>query len=208
MSFVPERASFQRSPSPHVRQRTWTCLQSALSVLWTAFSPVETISGSSPRCAWPLGPCGASPSPSRPTPEEVHGLHEGQEVALYDKAETLIGMLHLQDIFPYEKRLEAQTVYGTTEEAHPGIAALYRQGDVLLGGPVTVIQRQDLGELAPYRRDPAETRAIFHEHGWRTIVGFQTRNPVHRAHEYIQKSALETVGRPPSAPSRGRHQVR
>ena len=127
------------------------------------------------------------------TTDEAQGLAPGAEVALYDEAKTLLGVITLADVFSYDKAAEAQQAFGTTEEAHPGVASVYRQGDVLLGGQVTVVQRQDLGSMAPYRRDPAETRAAFRDLGWRTIVGFQTRNPVHRAHEYIQKTALEMV---------------
>lgn len=126
--------------------------------------------------------------------EETQGLQSGDEVALYDDSESLLGVLHLEEIFSYEKEREAQEVFRTTEEAHPGVAALYRQKELLLGGPVTVIARQDLdASVSGYRSDPIETRATFRERGWRTIVGFQTRNPVHRAHEYIQKSAMEIV---------------
>lgn len=127
------------------------------------------------------------------TTDEARGLAPGGEVALYDEARTLLGVLALADVYSYDKQAEAQQAFGTTEEAHPGVASVYRQGDVLLGGRVTVVRRQELGSMAPYRRDPAETRAAFRERGWRTIVGFQTRNPVHRAHEYIQKTALEMV---------------
>jgi sulfate adenylyltransferase len=123
--------------------------------------------------------------------EEAKSLHVGDDVALHDGTGNLVGVIALQDIYDYDKQAEARQAFGTTEEAHPGVAAVYRQGDVLLGGPVTVVRRQDLGPMAPYRRDPSETRAAFRERGWRTIVGFQTRNPVHRAHEYIQKTAME-----------------
>jgi sulfate adenylyltransferase len=85
-------------------------------------------------------------------------------------------------------------VYRTADPAHPGVAALYREGTTLLGGRVTVLERNQLGEaFRPYALDPAQTRHAFAEREWRTVVGFQTRNPVHRAHEYLQKSALEIV---------------
>lgn len=112
------------------------------------------------------------------------------EIALYDEAGELRAILNLRERFAYDKTREAREVYGTADGAHPGVAAIYAQGDVLLGGPVTVFRTI---ETDPYRLTPAQTRAEFAARGWRTIVGFQTRNPVHRAHEYIQKCALELV---------------
>lgn len=116
---------------------------------------------------------------------------EGAEIALYDPAGALRAVMHVQDVYGYDKQREAREVYRTDEEAHPGVAAVYAQGDTLLGGPVTVFPTTE--EQGPYHLSPAETRAAFAERGWRSVVGFQTRNPVHRAHEYIQKCALEIV---------------
>ena len=124
--------------------------------------------------------------------EEVASLKDGQQVALADESGEPLAVLDLEERFDYDKEAEAEAVYRTTEEAHPGVAALYAQGDVLLGGRVTVFRRPP-AQFAEQRRTPAETRAVFAERGWRTVVGFQTRNPVHRAHEYIQKCALEIV---------------
>ncbi|MDO8611369.1 MAG: sulfate adenylyltransferase [Dehalococcoidia bacterium] len=125
--------------------------------------------------------------------EEAKGLREGSEVALADEAGNVLAVMALAEQFDYDKRREARNVYRTEDEAHPGVAALYRQGDVLLGGGVRVIDLPPHDDFPPYRLTPAQTRAAFAERGWRTVVGFQTRNPVHRAHEYIQKCALETV---------------
>ncbi len=113
------------------------------------------------------------------------------EVALYDPEGTLCGVMTVQEVFGYDKAREAREVYRTEEEKHPGVAAVYAQGDTLLAGPVTVLPLT--ADRGPYFLSPAATRAAFAERGWRTVVGFQTRNPVHRAHEYIQKCALETV---------------
>ena len=116
----------------------------------------------------------------------------GDEVALADGEGRLLALLTVEEAYGYDKRREAELVYRTTDEAHPGVAALYAQGDTLLAGPVTVFDRPT-PEFPRYALDPADTRAIFAERGWRRIVAFQTRNPIHRAHEYLTKCALETV---------------
>jgi sulfate adenylyltransferase len=112
-------------------------------------------------------------------------------IALEDRSGRIMATMEVTDCFSYDKRREAEAVYRTTDPSHPGVARLYGQGDVLLGGPVTLLEPPAGEPFAAYRRDPAETRRLFAERGWRRVVGFQTRNPVHRAHEYIQKVALE-----------------
>ena len=103
-------------------------------------------------------------------------------------------ILDLTEKYTYDKAHEAELVYGTTEDKHPGVANLYAQEDVLLAGSVEVFQHPTPAPVfAPYYRTPAQTREEFAGKNWKTVVGFQTRNPVHRAHEYIQKSALEVV---------------
>ena len=135
--------------------------------------------------AWPI------PVTLSVTDEEAAGLREGDDVALYHGRDHLLGILHLAEKYQYDKQREAELVYRTTEEAHPGVRALYSQGEWLLGGRVSLINRQLDVNFPAYRRDPAETRSLFRQRGWRRVVAFQTRNPVHRAHEYIQKCALE-----------------
>jgi len=125
--------------------------------------------------------------------EEARGFREGDDILLTHGEKGVLAILHLEEKFEYDKRLEGELVYGTTDEAHPGVEALYRRGQVLLGGKITLINRPEHRDFLPYRLDPAQTRRIFRDRGWRRIVGFQTRNPVHRAHEYILKSALEIV---------------
>ena len=105
---------------------------------------------------------------------------------------TLQAVLTVEEKFGYDKRLEARQVYRTEDEAHPGVRVVYEQGDMLLGGPVRVVALQ-YQTFPQYRYTPTQSRALFSEHGWKRVVGFQTRNPVHRAHEYIQKCAMETV---------------
>jgi sulfate adenylyltransferase len=119
--------------------------------------------------------------------------YEGKQVTLADEEGNLLALMDVEEAFEYDKQEEARKAYRTDEEAHPGVAAVYAQGDMLIGGPIRLFQRQQHSEFLQHRRDPKETRAAFEERGWKTIVGFQTRNPVHRAHEYIQKVAMETV---------------
>ena len=122
----------------------------------------------------------------------VPAAPHGDRVALADEDGRLLAVLEVEDVYPYEKEREAERCFRTTDEAHPGVARLYRQHDLYLGGPVTVFERQ-APPFAALHKDPRETRALFAERGWKRVVGFQTRNPIHRAHEYLTKCALETV---------------
>jgi sulfate adenylyltransferase len=115
------------------------------------------------------------------------------EVALCAKNGSPFGLLALSEIYSWDKRLEARLVYQTEDTAHPGVAAVHRQGEVLLSGDVAVFPPIRAGSTAGFYLTPAETRHAFRERGWRRVVGFQTRNPIHRAHEYLQKCALEVV---------------
>jgi len=117
----------------------------------------------------------------------------GQDIALYSPDGDPLAILHLEEKFSYDKEEEAQKVYGTKDKAHPGVAALYADGEILLGGKVSVLNRVKYADFLENRQDPLQLRNIFKEKGWKTIVGFQTRNPIHRAHEYLQKCALEMV---------------
>ncbi len=127
------------------------------------------------------------------TPEQAAALKPGSQAALTDEADNILAVLTVRDTYPYDKQVEAQNVYRTTDEAHPGVAAVYAQPDVLVGGDVEVLTLPPHDDFPEYYLTPAQTRAYFAEKGWRTVVGFQTRNPVHRAHEYLQKCALEMV---------------
>jgi sulfate adenylyltransferase len=124
---------------------------------------------------------------------QAASLTVGEEVVLADEQGELRGLLELQEKFPYDKKREAREVYRTTEEAHPGVQTLYAQGEILLAGPIRLLEPPNYQAYSPYHLVPEETRQAFTDRGWRTVVGFQTRNPVHRAHEYIQKCALEVV---------------
>jgi sulfate adenylyltransferase len=124
--------------------------------------------------------------------KQAESLKEGMQIALVDAHGALQAVMSIEEKFGYDKEHEASKVYRTTEEAHPGVKVLYQQGDMLLGGPVRVVALQNQA-FAKYRFTPTQSRQQFVERGWKRVVGFQTRNPVHRAHEYIQKCALETV---------------
>ncbi len=116
----------------------------------------------------------------------------GDQVVLTDEAGTPLAILEVDEAYEYDKEREAERCFRTIEDDHPGVARLYAQKPLYLAGRVTVFERAEpsFPELA---LDPTETRAVFSERGWRRVVGFQTRNPIHRAHEYLTKGALETV---------------
>jgi sulfate adenylyltransferase len=125
--------------------------------------------------------------------EVAEPLQEGSWVRLDDPQGRFIGILELTQKYRYVKAHEAVNVYRTDDHNHPGVKVVYEQGPINLAGPIWLLQR-DLHPLFPaYQIDPAQSRQSFQEKGWKTIVGFQTRNPIHRAHEYIQKCALEIV---------------
>ncbi len=127
------------------------------------------------------------------TAEEKKNLKAGEEVALVDEQGTALAILKIDEIYPHDKKKHSEKAYGTLEETHPGVARVSKMGDFLVGGKVSLFQRPAHKDFHQYRLDPADTRRIFQERGWKTGVAFQTRNPIHRAHEYIQKCALEIV---------------
>jgi len=120
-------------------------------------------------------------------------IRESDELAMYGMGDRCLGILEVEEIYPADKKREALQVYKTDDANHPGVAAVYHQGDYYVAGTVHLFDRIAHSDLVKYRLDPKETRVLFDKKGWSTVVAFQTRNPVHRAHEYIQKCAMETV---------------
>ncbi|NCO74830.1 MAG: sulfate adenylyltransferase [Cyanobacteria bacterium] len=127
------------------------------------------------------------------TQEVAEPLKEGSWIRLDDPHGRFVGVLELTQKYRYNKAHEATNVYLTDEEAHPGVKVVYEQGEINLAGPVWLLQRDSHPLFPSYQIDPAQSRKMFMDRGWKTVVGFQTRNPIHRAHEYIIKCALEIV---------------
>lgn len=125
--------------------------------------------------------------------DQAEILQLNSEIALVDEEnDELMGSMKVTEKFTYEKTLEAKHVFRTEDEAHPGVAKLLAQKEILLAGPVKVFSEGPYPEIyGKHFGRPKETRKIFEENGWRTVAAFQTRNPIHRSHEYCTKIALE-----------------
>jgi sulfate adenylyltransferase len=140
------------------------------------------------------GPAWSIPVTLSVDEDGAHRLGGAGSVALLaaDGAEPL-AVLRVSEIYKRDKAKEALSVYQTEDLEHPGVAAMHAAGDFCVAGELRVLSLPPHDDFLDYRLTPAQTRAAFADRGWRTIVGFQTRNPIHRAHEYIQKCALEIV---------------
>lgn len=128
------------------------------------------------------------------TADQAASLSVGQQAALVGENDGIVyAIIDIESIYKVDKKHEAVKVFKTDDTEHPGVVKLFDRPDTYVGGPIRVLNRPKPEKFNEFYFDPSETRRIFAEKGWRTVVGFQTRNPVHRAHEYIQKSAMEIV---------------
>ncbi len=124
-------------------------------------------------------------------PQQADRVKPGQRVALLDDQRQPVAVLDVTDRWTRDRQREAQVVYGTVDPSHPGVARTLSASETLIGGAITVLHHTNQSEFAQYRLEPKQTRQLFEQRGWSLVVGFQTRNPVHRAHEYLIKTALE-----------------
>jgi len=127
------------------------------------------------------------------TDQDKANLKNQKEVVLNDSAGHALAILEIEDIFPHDRQKHAALIYGTDDEAHPGIKQIAQMGNWFVGGKISLFNRPKHANFLEYRLDPAEMRETFQKKGWKKIVAFQTRNPIHRAHEYLTKVALESV---------------
>src|SRR5438132_973977 len=124
--------------------------------------------------------------------DEAKRLGGASRIALLSHGSP-VALVDVETIYRRNREAESESVFRTTDTAHPGVKALHAAGDYIVAGQVRVIHLPKHATFHQYRLTPAQTRAAFADRGWRTVVGFQTRNPVHRAHEYLQKCAMEIV---------------
>lgn len=124
--------------------------------------------------------------------QDINEIKEGDRILLTNKENGVLALLDIDEIFTYDKKTLAQTVYGTQDTAHPGVANVYNMKQLLLGGKITLLDSKTR-KFDEYNLSPKETRILFKEKGWKEVVAFQTRNPPHIGHEYVQKTALTFV---------------
>ncbi len=124
----------------------------------------------------------------------AQGLSLGDQVSLTGAEDGVVyAVLTVESVYEADQEEEALKVFKTSDLEHPGVKKLFERSPIYVGGSVKVLNRPQPARFREFYFDPAQTRELFREKGWKTVVGFQTRNPVHRAHEYIQKTALEIV---------------
>jgi len=174
----------------------WSEYQELVNISVGRYSPIEGFLGQNDflkvvndmtledGTIWPL-PITLDVSPSK-----AAQLEPSTKVGLHHPDGYLAGMMTVEDVYRYNEDEVAKQLFGTTEESHPGVSDFVNQDEFNVGGKVTVIDEPHYNE---YDLLPAETRVLFEHREWTSVVGFQTRNAPHRAHEYIQKSALELV---------------
>ncbi len=124
--------------------------------------------------------------------ETVKDVKAGDTIALSAPGNVPLAVMHVEDIYGFDKQEYSEKVFKTTDPKHPGVARVHQLKDLLIGGQIEMFKDVE-NPFEHYTLSPAETRVLFKEKGWRTIVGFQTRNAPHIGHEYIQKSALAFI---------------
>ena len=133
---------------------------------------------------WPI------PVVLSPADDVAVKINKGDKIAL-KQGEHLLGVMNVTEKYKHDKAVEIPNVYKTEEDAHPGVKIVKQQGSWNLAGPIDVITPNPSPEFPEFRLPPAKTREAFQQRGWSTVSAFQTRNPIHRAHEYLTKCALE-----------------
>jgi len=128
-----------------------------------------------------------------PTPEDSAKINVGDKIALKDNKGRVLATMKVSDKYAHDKKLEIPNAYGTEDSAHAGVAFVQKQSDECLGGSIDVINANYEPEYPEYRLTPTQTREAFAKKGWSTVAAFQTRNPIHRSHEYLTKVALEVT---------------
>jgi sulfate adenylyltransferase len=122
-------------------------------------------------------------------------LSKGVRAALHHADGTLMAVIQIVSVYAHDKKLEIPNVFGTEDPVHPGVKAVMDEGNWCVSGPIDVVtvtpEKQPGEQFTEYRLPPAKTREAFLSKGWRSVSAFQTRNPIHRAHEYLTKCALE-----------------
>jgi sulfate adenylyltransferase len=126
------------------------------------------------------------------TTAQAASFKAGDDIALV-VGEDILAILNIDDIYPFDKEKEAKAAYGTNDMSHPGVAYTHKLGDFYIGGTISLLMRLRQKTFLEYQKTPCQMRQLFSERGWNKVVAFQTRNPIHRAHEYIQKCALEMM---------------
>jgi sulfate adenylyltransferase len=134
---------------------------------------------------WPI------PVVLSPADDATAKINIGDTVALKDADGHILGTMKITEKYPHDKKLEATSVYKTEEDKHPGVAMVHKQGNWCLAGDIDVINPNYHPEFPEHRLTPTQTRQAFEKKGWQTVAAFQTRNPIHRSHEYLTKVALE-----------------
>ncbi|MBN1689335.1 MAG: sulfate adenylyltransferase [Candidatus Omnitrophica bacterium] len=163
-----------------------------------AMSPLEGFMGQEQmqsvlkRMRLPSGLVWSLPVVKSVSGEEKKSLKVGEEVGLIDgESREVLAILKVAEIFPHDKKVHANETYQTEDPAHPGVARILSMEEFLVGGDIQLVQKPKHTKFLNYRRDPKDTRALFIQKKWKRVVAFQTRNPIHRAHEYLTKCALE-----------------